>query len=226
MSVHAATDVREMSHLLDREDEQVVVEPLSSADTKVSLLRESLFCSGAGAIVGGGTATLIAGFGYVNSGIAASFIVAGIAGTGASALGALVGTCAKRVLANAEGCRIVRGGLGAFALCSSALGICNVAAWGQPNLIPMSLWSQFAIGVPMAVAGFTVGAAPRTPEMGAIAGGGLVSLATGAVAGMVLGGCLGLTCPAIGPAAGAMYGITGIQAVGGYACFPLVRKQN
>ena len=65
---------------------------------------------------------------------------------------------------------------------------------------------------------------PRMPVTGAIVTGGLVSLATGTIVGASLGAGLGAAFGAIGPATGAMYGLTGIQAIGGYACFSLASK--
>lgn len=224
MSVDATAGFRELPQVFDDEDESLLEDSAPPVETKVSALREAVFCTAAGAIAGGGTAILIAGLGYVNSGVGATFAVAGIAGASASALGALVGTVAKRALANANGCRIGRGVLGAFATCSAALAICNVAAWGQPNLLSMPLWSQFAVGVPAAVVGFGASAWPRTPAMGAIVTGGLVSLATGTLVGASLGAGFGAASAAIGPGIGAMYGLTGIQAVSGYAFFRMAGK--
>lgn len=216
----SATQARELTTLHTPEDELL----LQAENTKISPLKEAAFCALTGAVAGGVTGLFISGLGYANTGIGASFAVAGIASSGASALGATVGVVAKRIFTQASGCRFGRAALGALTLGVTALTVGNVAAWGTPALISMPLWSQFAVGVPAALLGFTVAAAPKTEEMGAIVAGGLVSISTGTCAGAALGSGLGALFPSIGPATGAMYGLLGMQAVGGYACFSLVKE--
>lgn len=207
-------------------DTDLAPEPVAPpVNAKVQACKEAAFCGMFGAAGGTLAGLLISGLTYAVDNEAEYIPVAMLSGGIAGGIGASVGVAAKAVFSNREGCRIARGLLGAFEATSAAFTACNVVSWGLPSVLAMPVWKQFAIGIPSLFVGGVACGYPNACA-GSIITGGVTSLATGSIAGTLLGAAFGSAFTNTTPSGGAILGLTGLMAIGGYTFFPLMNKKG
>lgn len=182
-------------------------------DKKVEACKEALYSALVGGAWGLATGLPIATLFYANGGIAECLAVGAIADTVGSAVGAFFGTVVKNSLGTTTKHRVISALIAGCGASASALSIYNATM--TATAIPAPLWSQFVVGLPLACAGALTSGCTKV-RLGRIFSGFLASAGTGCLTGVGLGKILSIAMPRVGPKAGPMLGLFGVQAICGY----------
>lgn len=180
---------------------------------KVEACKEALYSALVGSAWGLATGLPLAALFYANGGVAECLAVGAVADTVASAVGAFFGTVVKNSLGTSTKQRVISALIAGGGASAAALSIYNATMSATATNAP--LWTQFVVGVPLACAGALTSGCVK-PRLGRIFSGFLASAGTGCLTGVVLAKVLSIAMPRVGPKAGPMLGLFGVQAMCGY----------
>lgn len=197
------------------QDQEPLLDNFSSpvVSKKVEACKEALYSALVGGAWGLATGLPLATLFYANSGVAECLAVGAVADTVASAVGAFFGTVVKNSLGTSTKHRVISALIAGYGASAAALSIYNATMTATKTLAP--LWTQFAVGLPLACAG-ALAAGCTKPRFGRIFSGFLASAGTGCLTGVSLGKVLSIAMPRVGPRAGPMLGLLGVQGMCGY----------
>lgn len=180
---------------------------------KVEACKEALYSACVGAAWGLATSLPVAGIAYANSGVAECVAVGAVAATVASFVGGFFGTVVKNSLTACSKRPIFRAVAAGYGTTAIALSIYNATFSALFKTSP--IWMQFAVGGPAVLAG-ALAAGCTKPRLGRLLSGFVVAAGTGCLTGVSLGKVLSIAMPQVGPRAGPMLGLFGVQGMIGY----------
>lgn len=180
---------------------------------RVEACKEALYSGLLGGAWGLLTGVPIAALVYANGGAPECLAVGALADTVGGAVGALFGTVVKNSLGTNKKQRVISALISGYGAAAAALSIYNATMCGLAKTPP--IWSQFVVGLPLACAGALASGCMK-PRLGRLLSGFLASAGTGCLMGVSLGKVLSIAIPQVGPKAGPMLGLLGVQAMCGY----------